>query len=124
VQYCHYLFFRLDPLKLMDAGDTLPDGDSFNVYRGVAGTGAKRRVRGYSWTGDVAIATMFAELRAHRYGLPNPAVFRATVRRQDILAYVNESGRNEQEFLIRPDRLSHIARLRDWKPEDKGPRRA
>jgi hypothetical protein len=108
MKFCHAFFALLDPDKLRKAGDPLPDGDSFTVYRGVAGTGAKRRVRGYSWTGDEGIARQFADLREHKYHLPNPAVYRAIARREHVLAYIDASGRNEKEFLVHPCHLSNV----------------
>src|SRR5205085_4174358 len=50
IGFCRTFFATLDRVKLLCAGDPLPPGDSFTVYRGVAGIGSKRRVRGYSWT--------------------------------------------------------------------------
>jgi hypothetical protein len=108
IGFCQMVFRNLDRSKLLRAGDVMPDGDPFTVYRGVAGVGDKRRELGYSWTGDEAIARMFAELREQRYGLPDPAVFCANIERQHVLAYINESGRNEQEFLVLPEHLYNL----------------
>jgi len=109
---CRWLFALLDPNKLRNAGDTLPAGEVFTVYRGVAGNGAKRRVRGFSWTGDEGIARHFAILREQGYGLPNPAVYRAGIHKRNVLAYINESGRNEQEFLVWPECLINVTKMR------------
>ncbi|SRR6266496_1225671 len=105
------VFAHLDRAALLKAGDPLPPGDSFTVYRGVAGTGARRCVRGYSWTGDESIAKDFAAVRAQRFGLPNPAVYRAIIARKDVLAYIDASGRNEKEFLATPRELSKLLRV-------------
>lgn len=66
--------------RLLASGSPLPDGEILTVYRGVAGTGRARRVRGFSWTTDLEIACWFAL----RFGLDNPAVFTATVTRGDV----------------------------------------
>ena len=108
--FCDAVVRLLQREKLLAVGDALPAGDSFTVYRGVAGIGAKRRVHGYSWTGDIDVARNFARLRAF-YRLPNPAIYRAEIRREHVLAYINESGRNEQEFLLLPRHLSKIKRI-------------
>jgi hypothetical protein len=109
--FCDAILGLLQREKLLNAGDPMPPGDSFVVYRGVAGVGRKRRVRGYSWSGDIGVARLFAEIRAHRGLLPNPAIYRAEIRREHVLAYINESGRNEQEFLLLPRYLSKIKRV-------------
>jgi len=105
------VFSSLDRARLMSAGDPLPAGDSFTIFRGVAGDGEKRRARGYSWTGSKAIAQSFADLRFRRYGLANPAVLRAIIQRQHVLAYINESGKGEEEFLLLPEHLSYIEQI-------------
>ena len=68
-------------------------------------------MRGYSWSGDIGVARLFAEIRADRHGLPNAAVYSAVIQRQHVLAYINERGRNEQEFLLLPRYLSKIKRI-------------
>ncbi len=83
-----------DLSRLRAAGDPLPGPGPFTVYRGVAGRGRQRRVRGLSWTSSVHVAAWFAR----RFGLPDPAVFQLTVDERHILAYVND--RKEQEFLV------------------------
>lgn len=111
--YCHRVFESLDRSKLLAAGAPLPAGDFFTVYRGVAGVGVKRRVRGYSWTGDLEVAKLFAELRAS-YGLANPAVYSAVIFRRHVLAYLphidlrDGSGRSEEEYLIDPRKLATV----------------
>ena len=63
---------RLDRARLRVAGDPLPGSGPWTIYRGVAGHGKARRVRGYSWTADQEQAAWFA----HRYDDgPDPAVF-------------------------------------------------
>ncbi len=102
--FCNEVFALLDRTALLKAADPLPTGESFTVYRGVAGIGSKRRVYGYSWSNDVEIARLFARLR----GLPKPAVFRATIQREHVLAYIDTCGRNEKEFLLMPHKLTEV----------------
>lgn len=98
-----WLFFSADREKFIQAGDALPDGERFEVYRGVAGTGNARHIHGFSWTTDFDIACWFAL----RYSdiLPNPTVYRATVPRHGVYAYVD----HEKEiitYIHRPKRMA------------------
>jgi hypothetical protein len=85
-----------DRVHLRAAGDPLPGPGPFTVYRGVAGRGAARRVRGLSWTTLAERARWFAD----RYGkyLHDPAVYRVTIQETSVLAYSN--AREEQEFVV------------------------
>jgi hypothetical protein len=96
-----YVFNMADRRKLLAAGDPLPPGDTYTVYRGVAGGGQRGRLSGPSWTGDVERAKWFA-MRFAPHTLPNPAVLVATVRRDDVYFYSGERG--EQEFVVFVDR--------------------
>lgn len=90
-----WLIEHADRAKLLAAGDPLPGSDPFLLYRGVAGRGSARRVRGLSWTSSLDRARFFAR----RYPqLHDPAVFRVTVSAEQVLAYTNE--RKEEEFLV------------------------
>jgi len=109
--FCRAILAKLDRAAMLRTGDPLPPGDSFIVYRGVAGIGAKRRVRGYSWSADEGIAKSFAELRANRFGLPNPAVYSAVIQKEDILTFIDGSNREEREFLLLPHKLSKLRRV-------------
>lgn len=95
------LFAHADRARLR-AAEPLPGPGPFAIYRGVGGRGPARRVRGLSWTADIDKARWFAE-RARGWGLADPAVYTATVAEPDVLAYVN--AREEQEFIVFPDRL-------------------
>ena len=106
--FCRTIFAKFDRGTMLRAGDPLPPGDSFIVYRGVAGIGAKRRVRGYSWSAEKGIAKLFAELRAKRFGLPNPSVYSAVIQKEDILTYIDGSNKDEREFLLLPHKLSKL----------------
>lgn len=92
------MFARADRARLRAAGDRLPRGDRFTLYRGVAGDGRLRREAGYSWTRCPRRAAWFA-VRAASWGLANPAVLVTEARAEDVLAYVHEGGRNEDDFL-------------------------
>ena len=77
--------------KLMEHSDPLPEGDEFAVYRGVR----KGVPRGISWTLDPDVARRFADL----FGLGG-TVYKTVVKRSDIFAYVDSSGRGEKEVLL------------------------
>ena len=89
-----HLFTIANRAKLHTAGDPLPGPGPFTLYRGVAGRGAARRIKGISWTACFERAKWFAE----RYSLPDPAVFTVQAKVRDVLAYMND--RNEEEFLV------------------------
>jgi hypothetical protein len=91
-----FLFRIADRPALLAAGDPLPGPGAFTVFRGVAGTGAKRRLRGISWTADRDKAIWFAK-RFVATGLAGPAVFQTEIEAARVYAYTN--GRSEQEFL-------------------------
>jgi hypothetical protein len=84
---------------LLDASDPLPEGGTFTVYRGVENhPGAlfpPGDPRGVSWTLDPAVARIFAS----RFGRGG-TVYRTTVRRSDVYAYIDGSGRGEKEVLL------------------------
>lgn len=86
---------RLDRARLLAAGDPLPGSGPWTIYRGVAGHGRARRIRGYSWTDNPDQAAWFAT----RYNGPDPAVFCTTVQEPEILFYSNE--RKEGEFCVK-----------------------
>lgn len=92
-------FFQLaDRERLRAESDPLPGPGPFTVYRGVAGHGRGRRLRGLSWTGSVGCAAWFAHrFEAH---LPDPAVVCTTVTASDVLAYLGPSGRDEAEYVL------------------------
>ena len=68
------------------------------IYRGVSGHGRARRIRGYSWTGDIEKAKWFAT----RYPLFSPAVLEVDPSGVEIVAYSND--RKEDEYIcVVPD---------------------
>jgi hypothetical protein len=97
-----YLFANADPIKLRAAGAPLPGPGPFCLYRGIAGTGRARRLRGYSWTGSLDIACWFAT----RLHLRQPAVLTASVGPEAVLAYQDDRG--EQEFIYKPENSTRV----------------
>ncbi len=91
------LFACADRERLRASGQPLPGPGPFILYRGVAGKGPARRVRGISWTRSVERAIWFAN-RARGFGLHDPGVYRVEVEGTSVLAYIN--ARQEDEFLI------------------------
>jgi hypothetical protein len=55
-----FLTRQADRARLRAAGDPLPSPGPWTVYRGVAGHGRARRIRGFSWTADCEKARWFA----------------------------------------------------------------
>ena len=93
------LFQEADRERLRAVGSPLPGPGPFTIYRGVAGKGRARRVRGLSWTASMHQAWWFASGRAWHGRLADPAVFRVTVPEKDVWTYCND--RQEEEFIIR-----------------------
>jgi hypothetical protein len=93
------LFERSNPKALRKAGP-LPEGDSFTLYRGVAGDEPLRKEAGYSWTRSPSVAAWFANFLSHRTGtqLRDPAVLMTVAKAEDVLAYLND--RNEDDFVV------------------------
>jgi hypothetical protein len=96
------MFRVADRARLRAAGDPLPE-PPFTLYRGVAGRGPARRVRGFSWTASRERGPWFADRFTSL--LHDPAVYTITVGEESILAYVNE--RQEEEFIVDPLALGH-----------------
>jgi hypothetical protein len=113
-----YSLFKLaDRQRLREAGDPLPAPGPYTLYRGVAGRGAARRVRGLSWTGSLECATWFAE-RAADFGWADPAVFQAVVSDSEVLSYTNDRNEDEYIALLSPQtRVKRYKRLLPDEPE-------
>ena len=92
------LFGQGDRARLLAAGDPLPGPGPFTIYRGVAGKGPARRVRGLSWTASVFRAWWFADRFAQHGILSDPAVFSVAVSNDAVYAYCNE--RHKEEFVV------------------------
>jgi hypothetical protein len=99
-QSLSWLVSLADRARLRAAGDPLPGPGPFTVYRGVAGPGPARRVRGLSWTLSLPIAAWFARRASNTFQLDDPAVYRLTVEDGRVLAYDN--NRREEEILVLP----------------------
>ncbi|SIO63339.1 hypothetical protein SAMN05444166_7317 [Singulisphaera sp. GP187] len=97
-----WLFGEADPIRLRQAGEPLPGPGPFHLYRGIAGTGRARRLRGYSWTRSLEVACWFAT----RLDLPSPAVLTAEVSEGAVLAY--HDVRSEQEFICKPRQATRM----------------
>ena len=115
LSYLDCLFDIADIDKLRAAGDPIPDQEYFTLYRGVAGKGPARRVRGYSWTSSPGMAAWFACRFAY---LGDPAVFKITERRDQILAA--HMSRGEQEYLLKRKSIKNPKRLKEF-PEPLKP---
>lgn len=92
-----FLVGMADRARLLASGDPLPGPGPFVLYRGVGGNGRARYIRGFSWTASLDRAIWFAD-RATRYGLSNPAVYRAEVPAKYVLFHTND--RQEEEFFV------------------------
>jgi len=97
------MFGRADRARLRACGDPLPGSGPYTLYRGVAGTERRRRVRGFSWTDDREKAAWFA---ARLPELADPVIYTTVVDADAVLAYLHDGyyGRAECEFLIMPPR--------------------
>ncbi len=110
-----YYLELADPEKFKAAGDPIPKQESFTLYRGVSGKGPKRRVNGISWTDSPSIASWFAQ----RLTYYDPAVFKAEIPKENIMAYDN--GRSESEYIVRlplpkrPIRLKQLPEKKEGK---------
>jgi hypothetical protein len=90
------LLGMVDREKLLAAGDPLPEGETFTLYRGVSGDGDPY---GASWTINLEVARFFASIPYWGSG----TIYAITVPRSDIYAYLHDSGRTEGEALLRLD---------------------
>lgn len=83
--------------NLLKASNKLPHNGPFELYRGVNGNGARRRIKGISWTSDFEIAKWFA-LRGMFWNATKPAVYKITAPLEWVYGY--HTGRNEKEFIL------------------------
>jgi hypothetical protein len=96
------MFKQADCAKLLSWGDPLPPGESYALYRGVAGKGKCRHVSGMSWTSDLDKAIWFAR----RSFQPDPAVYRTIANREDVCCYLTD--RNEDVFILQARRYRRL----------------
>jgi hypothetical protein len=85
--------------RLRAAGAPLPPGDPVRLYRGVAGWGRARRIRGLHWTTDYEQAAWFAR----RFGLHDPAVYVGDLPARAIVAAIADRQEAECLVLVPPD---------------------
>jgi len=105
-----FLFRIADRAKLRAAGDPFPSAGPFTLYRGVAGIGRGRRIRGYSWTASLHKAQWFAA-RGFSCGGTHPSVYSVTVRKSAVLAYSND--REEEEFIVALPSAVKLLRIKE-----------
>ena len=113
------LFKLADRDRLRALGDPLPPGDRFTLYRGVAGVEPYRKEAGYSWTSSPGIAARFAR-RGEWFGFPDPAVLVTEARAEDVLAYLNASMRNEDDFLYLASKWERVEPMPEPAPLSGG----
>jgi hypothetical protein len=115
MEWFRNLFFIADKSKLLAAGDPLPSSGPFTLYRGVAGRGRARRVRGVSWTGNIENAIWYA--KRFQGGdepdpeLADPAVFKVVVEAKHVMARLDASYRNEDEYLVLLPKETKVVRM-------------
>jgi hypothetical protein len=83
----------------------LPPGDPITVYRGTSSGSRGYGRDGTSWTLCAGLASWFAQNR----GGSNPTVWTATVRRDEVLAYLADGG--ELEVICRPREITEVVLL-------------
>jgi hypothetical protein len=100
-----WLHRQCERAKLRAASDPLPElPDPITVYRGAA---PDKDMRGVSWSLDRSVAEGFSRSQGD-----GKTVWTTQIQRDQIYAYVSESGRNEREtMLVLPD---------DWPVEEIG----
>jgi hypothetical protein len=86
---------------------TLPD--ELVIYRGYRHSSYKA---GLSWTLSLEKAAWFA----NRWNQGNPMVVTGRCRKEDVIAYLN--GRNEQEIVIDPRKVTGLKKLKDFPARD------
>jgi hypothetical protein len=99
------LVLQADVARLRAAADPVPDPPPTTLYRGVSGSKAVRRVRGFAWTSSLPCACWFAL----RQGTADPAVYALAYRDAPVLAYLK--SRQEEEYLCYALGLRRAKRL-------------
>lgn len=85
--------FAINGKKPLTLGRSLPDRETFVVYRGQIGT-----AEGIAWTLDRTVAASFARTGGMRAMQSGGWIRRKVVQRSQILAYL--TARNEQEVIL------------------------
>jgi hypothetical protein len=95
------------PARLRAAGAPLPQPPPDVLYRGIAGCGRARWLRGLSWTGSLQVACWFALSRR----LPAPAVRCIPFEASTVLAHVHARGEDEYLVLLPPQSCPERVRM-------------
>jgi hypothetical protein len=95
----HLLVMVADQVRLRAAGEPLPEQPSYVLYRGVAGKGRARHIRGLSWTASLEQAWWFARRWPF---LPDPAVYMVHVPAAHVWTYINRRQEDEYVLLLPP----------------------
>jgi hypothetical protein len=100
------LFRLADPKRLSWIEHARPEPPPTTLYRGVAGRGRARRVRGLSWTSALGCACWFAL----RYRQPDPAVFAIPFAPCQVVMYLGDRSEDEYVTLVpKAQRLRRVA---------------
>jgi hypothetical protein len=108
VEDCEELLVLLKKRVLRKCGDPIPPFKKITLFRGVSGEEPMRRTRGISWTSDISRAARFALSGRDRGFSHDPAIYRTVVTRNEVFVYLNESFRDEEEYLIIPKGIEQL----------------
>lgn len=102
------LFRKCDPSSLMSKEEykvyrSLPD--CVDIYRGIRK--GSNKVKGMSWTTDIEVAKWFSQRFTDGHNMGD--VYKASIRKSDILAYFE--GANESEIVVNTQGLRMIEKL-------------
>jgi hypothetical protein len=78
---------------------------TFTIYRGVAGRSFDEAINGISWTTNIKTAKEFAINNKKIYNTKNALIIEGCIKKQDIIAYFNVSGRYENEVIAEPSTI-------------------
>ena len=99
------MFQLADPQRLGWIEHARPDPPPTTLYRGVAGRGRARRLRGLSWTSSLECACWFAR----RFDQPDPAVFSIPFVPRQVVMYLDD--RNEDEYVTIVPKAQRLTRV-------------
>ena len=102
IHILHMMFNAGDKGKVLSYAQPAPGGFPLTVYRGVAGIGKQRRIRGLSWTTDLDMARWFAERSSQAYGLKSPAAYEAQVEQDQFYGYYPDNRGEHEVICIMP----------------------
>jgi hypothetical protein len=78
--------------------------DELTIYRSFART--RKGVDGLAWTLDREQAEWFAN--RNRHGKQHGYIASATIRKADVIAYLNDGGRNEREIICLAEHRKNV----------------